>query len=61
VKAPKRTPGVSNPVDVKRAYIDRIADEDHALAGAHYVNQLEARARAHSFVAKLKAKLGIGR
>lgn len=54
-----RTPGVSNPVNVQRAAVDKIADEDHAQAGAHYLEVLERRAAAATFVQKVKRRLGL--
>jgi hypothetical protein len=55
--APKRTPGVSNPVNVLRAEVDRLANEDHATAERYYVERLEQRDRERSAASKIRSAL----
>jgi hypothetical protein len=55
-----RTPGVSDPVDVRRAMLDKLADEDHATAGRYYTEELTRRARAQSLASKIRRALGFG-
>lgn len=53
----KRTPGLSNVVDPRRAFVDKMADEEHAAAGKTYLQRIEANARARSWAARIKARL----
>ena len=55
--APKRTAGISNPVDVLRAAVDRLADEDHAAAEAYYVGRLEQKDRERTAAQKIRRAL----
>jgi hypothetical protein len=53
----KRTPGLSNPVDPVRAFVDKYADDEHSRAAAGYVQKLEQRDRARSWAARIRARL----
>lgn len=55
--APKRTPGVSSPVDVLRAKVEQVCNEDHAEAERYYVGRLEQRDREQSAAAKIRRAL----
>jgi hypothetical protein len=48
----KRTTGITNPVNVERAALDRLADEEHAKHAAAYVARLEARDRENTLRAR---------
>ena len=61
VRGVKRTPGISNPVDVRMAFLHKLADEDHARAEVEYVKILERRDQQRSFVSRVKRALRLGR
>lgn len=62
----KRTPGISNLVDVRRAAVEKMADEDHAKHGAEYIGRMvqrdhenSLRARAARAAAAIARRLGM--
>jgi hypothetical protein len=53
----KRTPGLSNPVDPRRAFVEKMIAEEHAAAAVKYVAKIEQNARARSWAARVKRRL----
>jgi hypothetical protein len=64
----KRTQGIGNVVDVRRAAVEKIANEDHAKHGAEYValmvkrdHENTLRARAARAAAAIARRIGLVR
>jgi hypothetical protein len=52
VRGMKPTQGIGAVVDVRRAAVERMADEDHAKHGAEYIGRMVQRDRENSLRAR---------